>query len=109
MMTMAAAMMMMVMVVAAAIILLILKILKLRNPLNTLLNSHVRLMPHVETYQKAKSNHKRESFFKGFPSFSKRGMGNMVPKELLGNEEEGKGIPFWGVSEKGNGGRECRA
>ena len=77
--------------------------------LNTLLNSHVCLMPHVETYQKAKSNHKRESFFKGFPSFSKRGMGNMVPKELLGNEEEGKGIPFWGVSEKGNGGRECTA
>ena len=26
----------------------------------------------------------------------------MVPKELLGNEEEGKGIPFLGSQKKGN-------
>ena len=28
-------------------------------------------------------------------------MGNMVPKELLGNEEDGKGIPFLGSQKKG--------
>ena len=30
----------------------------------------------------------------------------MVPKELLGNEEEGKGIPFLGSQKKGNQKRE---
>ena len=64
---------------------------------------------YVDTFQKAKRNDKRESFCKGFPSFSKRVTGKMVPKELLGNEEEGKGIPFLGSQKKGNGGRECRA
>ena len=62
---------------------------------------------HVETYQKVKRNDKRESLKKGFPSFSKRVTGNMVPKELLGNEEEGKGIPFLGSQKKGNQKREC--
>jgi hypothetical protein len=54
-----------------------------------------------------KRNNKRESLKKGFPSFSKRVMGNMVSKELLGNEEEGKGIPFLGSQKKGNQKREC--
>jgi hypothetical protein len=53
-----------------------------------------------------KRNDKRESLKKGFPSFSKRVMGNMVPTELLGNEEEGKGIPFLGSQKKGNQKRE---
>ena len=64
------------------------------------------LLPHVETNQKVKRNDKRESLKKGFPSFSKRVMGNMVPRELLGNEEEEKGIPFLGSQRKGNQKRE---
>jgi hypothetical protein len=53
-----------------------------------------------------KRNDKRESRKKGFPSFLKKVTGNMVPKELLGNEEEGKGIPFLGSQKKGNQKRE---
>jgi hypothetical protein len=53
-----------------------------------------------------KRNDKRKSLKKGFPSFSKRVTGNMVPKELLGNEEEGKGIPFLRSQKKGNQKRE---
>lgn len=44
--------------------------------LNTLLNSHVHLLPHVETYQKAKRNNKRESLLKGIPFLLKQGNGN---------------------------------
>jgi hypothetical protein len=53
-----------------------------------------------------KRNDKKESLKKGFPSFKIRVTGNMVPKELLGNEEEGKEIPFLGSQKKGNQKRE---
>jgi hypothetical protein len=40
------------------------------------LNSHVHPLPHVETYQKAKRNNKRESLLKGIPFLLKQGNGN---------------------------------
>jgi len=56
---------------------------------------------HVGNIPKSKKELQKGIPKKVIPSFSESGMGNMVSKELLRNEEEGKEMPFFGSQKKG--------